>query len=71
MKANFIDLSDLVIHLFSSLFPILKVGQFLFNPPATLGAVGFKGKHPNFFLAKLAKPSKPIFFPKVEKSDAN
>ena len=34
------------------------------------GAGGFIGKHPSFSY-RLAKPSKPIFFPKVAKSEAN
>ena len=40
------------------------------NPPAPQARGGLK-ENIQFFSYRLAKPSKPIFFPKVEKSEAN
>ena len=41
-----------------------------YNPPAPQARGGLK-ENIQFFSYRLAKPSKPIFFPKVEKSEAN
>ena len=42
----------------------------VYNPPAPQARGGLK-ENIQFFSYRLPKPSKPIFFPKVEKSDAN
>ena len=51
------------------LFSILRIGLNDYNPPAPLGAGGLK-VNIQIFSYRLAKPSKPVFFPKVAKSEA-
>ena len=46
------------------------LNQKYYNPPAPQARGGLK-ENIQFFSYRLAKPSKPIFFPKVAKSEAN
>ena len=47
-----------------------KISPLGYNPPAPQARGGLK-ENIQIFSYRLAKPSKPIFFPKVAKSEAN